>query len=297
MEFFTDQLVSYIQQRISTMVWNEGVVEKAKNEDIFADDVQLLEVKMPSVLMMELRTFFTSIVDLFEWGSVDVAAIIKDTIHAQVNVTLAKSFAKENAEALTIHRPPSPKTRARLTKRPPLPNQTYLTTYALWFIDFLTNKVSSGQVIWSNSEKCFVTRQGVPSQLGKYLSFSELVALCQLMGPDGVDLIDEKITNALSVLLLNLKDAVAQNMSLIDQIRATYSTDGFANTLKQFKQLKDLTSKMTSFGAILQVRKLLHKALSTSIETKASNLDGFVKLLHAQMGEDCGDRYAFKVRR
>jgi hypothetical protein len=108
-------------------------------------------------------------------------------------------------DAFGYRRPPSPRSRSKYPKRTAKTGQPLPVTYGLWIVDFLLNKATTGHVVWSNSESRFASKPGSFFQAQRYLDHSEMFALCNLLGANGMVFVEAKLLDLAESLIVNLR--------------------------------------------------------------------------------------------
>jgi hypothetical protein len=69
-----------------------------------------------------------------------------------------------------------------------------------------------------------------------------------------------------------------------------YSTDGLAGVLKQFKQLRDISSKMITLGCVQHMRQLLASTVREVTQARSFHTDGYMCYIHHQAQTEHGNK-------
>jgi len=69
----------------------------------------------------------------------------------------------------------------------------------------VVNQALSGQAIYSPLRKSFVSKPNAASKIERYLSFSELLYFCRLVGPNGLKIVEDMTMKMISGTVAELK--------------------------------------------------------------------------------------------
>jgi len=118
-----------------------------------------------------------------------------------------------------------------------------------------------------------------------YFSPSELIALCRIIGPSGVRVMDTDLIKKATKNLEVLKMIFEKNTTLLKKIdmRKFYGIKQWAAVITKISGLDELVKNSISLGSILLFRKTLRDALSKVMRKEAPFESNSVHLLHERL--------------
>ena len=118
-------------------------------------------------------------------------------------------------------------------------NGAMIGNFVTWYGDFIAKKLQTPGIVFSPARKGFVSRTGIPFRAGMFASlvllscsefyadFMEFQALCNLVGPYGVKLIDREILKFILSNVNTIKDYVSHNRQALDELRSSYANESW----------------------------------------------------------------------
>merc|ERR1712242_662052 len=115
-----------------------------------------------------------------------------------------------------------------------------------------------------------------------YFSPSELIALCRIIGPSGVRVMDTKLIKKATKCLNKLKEIFEANAGFLKKIdmRHFYGHGKWLAVVAKLQHLDELVRQGVSLGSILLFRRTLRDALKQVVGEEAPFESGSVSLLH-----------------
>jgi hypothetical protein len=140
-----------------------------------------------------------------------------------------------------------------------------------WYAQFVAVHLMGADksaVVFSPNRKCFVSRTGNPFRAEDYVSMLELRALCRMIGPYGVKLLDQEVLKLVIVATRKLKEALNENRSACLELQKLFveKDADCLNAFKLFRNLELVVSLETSIGLVLHFRELVHEALGSVMQ-------------------------------
>lgn len=158
--------------------------------------------------------------------------------------------------------------------------KTVATLYTQWYSEVLLRRISAGNICFSLNQRAFVnlTSEGaIPFNAEEFSDTNELKALCDLIGPYGIKLLNETLMWHIASQVQELKKLVAANKDILITLRTNFDKPEIMK--EQFRRLQNVDNvlqRMTIIGVILSFRKILHEALVDVLEERIPFLLGSI---------------------
>ncbi len=156
----------------------------------------------------------------------------------------------------------------------------------LFYSNFVTQHLMGDRVsvVWSPNRKAFVSRTGSVFRAEDYASLKELKALCRLLGPYGVKLLDQEVLKAVQGVVRKLKESLLENRAAcVEMQRVFQERDADAvSSLRKFTNLDTTVALLTNVGLGLHFRELLHEALGSVMKEQVPFLHSAVECAFLQ---------------
>ncbi|TPX43137.1 hypothetical protein SeMB42_g03409 [Synchytrium endobioticum] len=302
--FLLDALAAKVKSRLQSFVYI-SVPGSAVPYATFAHpdpsgsrnvDEIYFEVKRPSVFLAELNAYLHGLHIVNELLGVECTNMLQDVLMEQVDVDKCRSFIEAQAEQYLVQ---INSRDAKQAKKGALRNmnisQPILLTYAVWFGDFFTTKLSTG-VFYSSSKKSFVSKHSAPFQAELYIDQTELRALCHILGPRGIRFIDERLLKMVTLIVTYIKETLVSNHEAVERFRLGWNDDARAiDMLRRFKFIKEFLSRCLLLGAVLEMRKLLGAASSDVLMRSAPHLHHLIRTVHTAYPQNLYELPNFKA--
>ncbi|KAH6601775.1 hypothetical protein BASA61_001802 [Batrachochytrium salamandrivorans] len=141
---------------------------------------------------------------------------------------------------------------------------------------------------------CSITPSSVEAQT--YTDSHELCALCELVGPQGIQFIDMKLTRQITILCGSVQEMISHNTEGLEKILNSWTDDVLMKeTLRKMKHMRDFVGKMTTAGCILEFRKLMAISSRQVISNKFPRIETLVCATQSQFQPISGEKGDFKM--
>lgn len=279
-EKFLEHYAGHFKRFISSSLLC-GAESLDSNNTLNENDYTL--VKRPTVFALELKAYMGGITFIDSISDIGLCSFLQTILDEQLSVENAKT---QIGSKFDLTQSGSAKQHKSSTKGSSIFNsqsleQSILSAYTSWYVEFSTSKAILLSVNYWPSRSSFVNRNPLSFQSEHYTDVKELQTLCEILGPAGIQFLDEKLVKAMLILLGSTKEMLNQNLEALDKMRAFWTDETKCNEqFKQMKYTKDFISKSVALGFILQFRKSLSLALRSAISTKCPSLFKCVQSAH-----------------
>jgi len=139
-----------------------------------------------------------------------------------------------------------------------------------WYYDFLSKKLTIPGICYSPSRLGFVSRSGLLFRAEFYSDIDELKALCRLIGPYGVKLIERETIKYVLNNATSIKDSLSHNKQALEELSSGYHNENSCNeALKKIRDVDTILNKSVNIGNALYFRDILREALRQTVEERA----------------------------
>lgn len=227
------------------------------------DETLSFDVKRPSIFLNELRGYLVAI--RFIENLVPIACFrpLKTILLTEIDYNTTKSLTEGFSEQYYSNALQTKKVHREKGKSAAPQNVPLIAIYLIWYTELIISKAAAGNVIYSFAHDTFVskTTNQQPFQVEAFTSGAELKALCELFGVKGITYIDEKISKVIYNYIITIKELVSNNIPLLSVIQKEWTDDAkILDSIKKFKNLKDIQSKLISLGFLIKFRENLTEA-------------------------------------
>nr|WEL12754.1 NCK-associated protein 1 [Halisarca dujardinii] len=158
---------------------------------------------------------------------------------------------------------------------------TIASLYANWYVNVLLRKTSSGNIWYSPSRRCFLSRSNQTFRAEDYSDISELSALSELIGPYGVRLVGERLMEQVSSQTKEVKRLVVANKeTLLNMFQNRDKPELFQEALKKLRNTDDLMTRMTIIGIVMAFRKLTLEAMRSVLARRTPFILNVITSFH-----------------
>ncbi len=208
-------------------------------------------IERPVVLERRINNFCSVFILVENYLDINVSAIFRETFVSQVCHNGLSEMSSPLGGAV-----PSPSEWEDCMIKP----------LVIWYVQFVTTHLMGADksaVVWSPNRKAFVSKTGNAFRAEEYVNVTELRALCRLIGPYGVKLIDGEVLKIVAAVTRKLKETVSDNRAACLELQKLFvEKDGEClQAYKQFRNLDVVVALHTNIGLALHFRELLHEAL------------------------------------
>ncbi len=128
----------------------------------------------------------------------DILGTLRDTLMDMTDLEKSRAFAADQPEGLVFQM----RNKIIREKGKPAPVsffQSFSITYMMWYSEFLCSKAVSGTTVFSPSRKEFCTVFPSSTQAEFFTHPNELDALVELVGIQGIQFMEEKLTRIITL--------------------------------------------------------------------------------------------------
>jgi NCK-associated protein 1 len=207
-------------------------------------------IERPSVLERRINNFCSVFILVENYLDINVSAVFRETFLSQVHHGSLSDMGSPLGAV------PNPNEWSDCMVKP----------LVSWYVSFVTQHLLSGDkagVVWSPNRKSFVSRTGNAFRAEEYVNIHELSALCRLIGPYGVKLIDGEVLKIVVVLARKLKEVLLENRAACLELQKLFveKDSDCLQAFKSFKNLDVVVTLLTNIGLVLNFRELIHESL------------------------------------
>jgi len=165
---------------------------------------------------------------------------------------------------------------------------TMIHLYGQWFRGLFTKEISALGVVYSGVKQCFVSfpineggEQKIVIETETKTDLNELKALCTLIGPYGVRVIDRELLDIIKANVGTIKDILTRVRIVLEPLREKFTER--AEWVAARKKIADvdldtLIHRTTIVGCVLVFRKILRQALRMVTDTSVPYIFHTLKL-------------------
>ena len=141
----------------------------------------------------------------------------------------------------------------------------------LFYSNFATQRLAATGIVWAPVRLAFVSTKEVKgtSPAENYADICELEALCRVIGPYGIRLLDREILKYIADHYIPLiQNALASNQRSCEVLNDQYLHEGVVDHIKTFKDLDPFINICSALGLTLKFRELMYQALGNVVKQK-----------------------------
>jgi len=121
----------------------------------------------------------------------------------------------------------------------------------------------------------------------KYTDFLELRALCRLIGPYGLRVLDKKLLSVVEMNVKTIKDIIAENQQHLNAIQGHFTDRAvWFETVAKLAKMDALCKHCIIVGCILQFRRMLRDAMQLVTKSKIPFIYDTVRLAFGHLHEE-----------
>eukprot|EP00043_Microstomoeca_roanoka_P017868 m.187833 g.187833 ORF g.187833 m.187833 type:complete len:1109 (+) comp16716_c7_seq1:316-3642(+) len=157
---------------------------------------------------------------------------------------------------------------------------TIATTFVTFYCELLFKHAAAGNVLFSDSRKCLVSKSGTPVRAELYTDITELRALCSLLGPFGIKQLNAELVARLGRVVKDLKSVATANIRILDLTHSISDAGVTSDVLRSLKDTDVFFKLLSMSGLILNFRTLVLEALSSVLEDRIPFIFSTIRDLH-----------------
>ncbi|KAJ3050881.1 Nck-associated protein 1 [Rhizophlyctis rosea] len=274
-EFFLECLAAKFKTFLMSSVYklHEAVAEShflglGRAEVAEGDEPMSFDVKRPSLFLAEARAYLAAMQYVDNFVPVDCTELLREVLLGQIDFDTARALADAQPDQMVYqYQLKDPKVKAKEKSKPPVlnTNQSLLVTYMVWYCEFIGSKATTGNICFAPNRRSFVSKSHLQFQTELYTDVNELRSLCELLGPQGIRFIDDKLVRVVASITASLKDVIVQNQEALERLKVDWDEEGKSlEALRKLRAGKDVTTRLITIGYILEFRKLLLEAVTSA---------------------------------
>ncbi|KAJ3127817.1 Nck-associated protein 1 [Nowakowskiella sp. JEL0407] len=247
------------------------------DEDVYG--VPMDAVKRPSILKSELNAYRSALGTIGSLMKIDCMRIFREVYLENLNDELIRKneMVPEYPIFKYFKDPKNPTNKSKYSNlsTSPFPKQSFLITYAMWYVDFAGSKLISGGGFYSPARLSFVSNKrpgnsggGVQPEL--YTDQNEMTALCELLGCNGILYICERLLRVVVDLVGYIKETIISNQVMLDSFGTIWMDDMKYPDMHQV--FKEIPPKIITLSVVLKVYQMLLSTLGTVISNSCPQL-------------------------
>jgi len=278
----------YPQQFLLEAIYNKvrsflASVIKIENAE---ETLNAFPVKRPSLALAEIESYVTSTLTIETAVDIGVPAIIREALLENIDLDssrkLTKSTQQEAQAAKTAGA--KPKKSNDLNRLLTTSNESpLLFSYLKWYIEYILAQAMSANFVYSPLRKAFVSKISSGLKIERYASFSELIALCRLVGPNGLKYVEERMMRFVATAVGEIKEMLILNGETLTAIRDNWQNEArCAELTKKLRNIDGLYTRTIAMGVIFAFRGLFADALAHVLDSKVSHLFSCIANAHKQ---------------
>ncbi|KAJ2993406.1 Nck-associated protein 1 [Globomyces sp. JEL0801] len=285
----TDNIIKSMELLITRFL-NREVYELdiivAKEYLINEDDIMSFDIKRPTVFLNEIKQYFNSIMFCNHITGINLIGLLRDVWADCIDLEKIKRYSSsmENELVYNIKRKVPRDAKGKSCQYSP--NQPFLITLVQWYTEFLASKSHTNTTMFSYSQQCYCTIHNSSIQAELYTDVHEMKALCELIGLQGLQFMDEKLTRMVTILTGTVHEILHINQHVLDDIRQSLMDNILVrNLIESLAYKSEFVTSAKSIGFILHFRQLLHQAISKVFENQFTEIDSLVNVILKSEGD------------
>jgi hypothetical protein len=229
-------------------------------------------IERPAVLERRINNFCSVFIMVENYLDINVSAVFRETFVSQVCHHGLAEMGTALGGAV-----PSPGEWEDCMIKP----------LVAWYVQFVTTHLmgpDKSAVVWSPNRKAFVSKTGNPFRAEEFVNVTELRALCRLVGPYGVKLIDGEVLKIVAAVTRKLKEAAHENRAACFELQKLFVEKDVEclQAHKSFRNLDVVVALQINIGLALHFRELLHEALGSVMQEQVPFLRDAVECAFRQ---------------
>ncbi|KAI8897714.1 Nck-associated protein 1 [Globomyces pollinis-pini] len=284
-EFFIDSLCTQFRTFLNREVYELDIIV-SKEYLINEDDIMSFDIKRPTVFLNEIKQYFNSIMFCNHITGINLIGLLRDVWADCIDLEKIKRYSSsmENELVYNIKRKVPRDAKGKSCQYSP--NQPFLITLVQWYTEFLASKSHTNTTMFSYSQQCYCTIHNSSIQAELYTDVHEMKALCELIGLQGLQFMDEKLTRMVTILTGTVHEILHINQHVLDDIRQSLMDNILVrNLIESLAYKSEFVTSAKSIGFILHFRQLLHQAISKVFENQFTEIDSLVNVILKSEGD------------
>ncbi|EGC34074.1 component of scar regulatory complex [Dictyostelium purpureum] len=212
-----------------------------------------MDVNIPRLGQYEsnLRVFIGVLVFVENYVDIDIGDLIRQTI-------LTEFYAKALGKSGRVDWFPEGEIEM---------NDLTLSTITNYYVDLVSKKLNVPGVVYSPVKLGFISKAGTPFRAEEHADLSEMRALCDLVGPYGLKVVEREILRFVQTTTASMKEILTLNSANLEEYAANYFKPKAIEILKRFKvtDFDAIVQKCIAIGNALHLRSMMREAMKDVI--------------------------------
>lgn len=243
-------------------------------------------IHRPSVILTRLRDLMYAYQTIEEHLNVNMSDIFRDVILSEFSDDAIAGAGgglegDEKAEAKR-QETAAPEVAAPTAKDMPV---MIVQTIASWYTAWFASDIGSRHTCYSPTVQAFIAPPGSADvDAEQYTNPVELQALCTLIGPYGVRVLDKTLLTVISTQVGEIKKIIQANASQFSQLESSFTERPIWISVRDnATKLDEMVTASSILGSIIRFRMLLRKALAVVIQQHVPSIYEVVKNTHTKI--------------
>ena len=157
----------------------------------------------------------------------------------------------------------------------------WFRTYIVWFISHFL--VTRRDIVYSPTRRAFVSIEQGSDGTGERCSFVELVALAELIGPEGMKIIDEGILDICQEAIDGVHQFIADNKQVLPKLSSSLLRQAEAHhVVNEVVDVGCLVTHCTILGNVFHFRRMLWDATRELLKLRAPHVHALAQAAEQQ---------------
>lgn len=194
------ELFSYINQSVYKPEW---FVPK-DHPGAAGEDLMSFEIKRPSIFLDEIKSYMTAARFVDGLACSDIIGYLRDVLMDLTDLEKMRFYASNQPDALVFSMSKKPlREKGKAATVSFL--QSFLVTYTQWYSEFLCSKAHALTTIYAPNKRMFCNIAASTTQAELFTHPKELEALVEIIGLQGVQFLDEKLTRIITMYTASIQ--------------------------------------------------------------------------------------------
>lgn len=249
--------------------WLYEAVSKAVRASIMRLALPERAIQRPSILLQQIQDLIYAFNSVDEHALINLKEIVRETFLAELSdpaVGVVGDLLRESDDEKSDR------------------GTILIHAYSTFYQTLLSKNLADYGVTYSELKNGFVSYGEAKLASEQYADLNELKALCTLVGPAGVRVIDRGLLSQMSALIATIKNVLSRNASVLKDMRGHFSERMlWFEKVKSLQQMDELVRAGISLGCILKFRNQLRLALRSASRAQVPPVYHAVELIHNLM--------------
>ncbi|KAK5577165.1 hypothetical protein RB653_002103 [Dictyostelium firmibasis] len=242
-EFLREKLGSALKQYMRQSIQPPAPTSSSSQIDV--------NITRLSTYESQLRVFIGVLVLVENHVDIDIGDLIRETL-------LGEFYAKALGKSGRVDWFPEGEIEM---------NELTLHSITSYYVDLVSKKLNTPGVVFSPVKLGFISKAGTPFRAEEHADLTEMRALCDLVGPYGIKVIEREILRFILTTVASMKEILSLNAMNLEEFASNFYKPKAAELLKKFKttDLDLFVTKSIAIGNALHLRSMIREAMKDVI--------------------------------